>query len=71
MNTRRKTNIRGTTHEAMLSCCDVGQHKMSACVLSFYRFPPEVPVAVLNEETGELMGYRHLIGNPKYQTVWQ
>ena len=26
--------------------------------------------AVLNEDTGELMEYRHLIGNPKYREIW-
>eukprot|EP00804_Cyclotella_cryptica_P021394 CCRYP_021023-RA/>CCRYP_021023-RA protein AED:0.34 eAED:0.34 QI:0/0/0/1/0.5/0.33/3/0/346 len=27
--------------------------------------------AVLNDETGELMEYRHLIANPKYRDTWQ
>ena len=44
---------------------------MSARVLSPRRFPPEFLAAVLNEETGELMDYRRLIGNPKYRKVWQ
>lgn len=26
---------------------------------------------VLNKETGELMEYRHLIANPKYQPIWK
>ena len=26
--------------------------------------------AVLNEDTGELMEYQHLIGNPKYREIW-
>ena len=26
--------------------------------------------AVLNEGTGELMEYRHLIRNPKYREIW-
>ena len=25
----------------------------------------------MNKETGELMEYRHLIGNPKYRELWQ
>ena len=25
----------------------------------------------MNEETGELMEHRHLIGNPKYRKLWQ
>ena len=26
--------------------------------------------AVLNEDTGEIMEYQHLIGNPKYREIW-
>ena len=26
--------------------------------------------AVLDEETGELMEYRHLLKNPKYREIW-
>ena len=26
--------------------------------------------AVLDKETGELMEYRHLVANPKYQQIW-
>ena len=32
--------------------------------------PKEVLAEVLNEETGELMEYRHLIANPKYRATW-
>ena len=32
--------------------------------------PKEVLTAVLNKKTGELMEYRHLIGNPKYRELW-
>ena len=35
------------------------------------RFPKEVLAAALNEEIGELMEYRHLIGNPKYREFWK
>ena len=27
--------------------------------------------AVLNDETGELMEYRHLVSNPKYHDTWK
>ena len=69
MRTRNKKF--STTQEAMLSCCDILQHSMSARVLMSRRFPKEVIVSVLNEETGELMEYRHLIFNPKYSELWQ
>ena len=57
--------------EAMLSCFDVGHHKMPGCILVSQKFPQEVLTAVLNEETGELVEYCHLIGNPKYRELWQ
>ena len=44
---------------------------MSARALMSQRFPKEFLAAVLNEETGELMEYRHFIGNPKYRELWQ
>ena len=62
---------RSKTQDAMLSCCDVGQKGMSNQTLMSRRFPKEVLAAVLNEETGKLMEYRHLIGNPKYRELWQ
>ena len=69
MRTRSKTF--SATQEAMLSCCDVRQQSMSARALMSRRFPKEVLAAVLNEETGELVEYRHIIGNPKYRELWQ
>ena len=34
------------------------------------RFPSNSLAAVLNEDTGELLEYRHLIANPKYRSTW-
>eukprot|EP00804_Cyclotella_cryptica_P000948 CCRYP_018392-RA/>CCRYP_018392-RA protein AED:0.39 eAED:0.39 QI:0/0/0/1/0/0.5/2/0/263 len=34
-------------------------------------FPTDFLNAILNEETGELMEYRHLIKDPKYTTIWR
>jgi hypothetical protein len=34
-------------------------------------FPTDFLNAVLNEDTGELMEYRHLIKDPKYSTTWR
>ena len=34
-------------------------------------FPTDILNAILNEDTGELMKYRHLIKNPKYSTIWK
>ena len=57
--------------EAMLSCFNIRQQSTSACTLMYRRFPKEVLAEVLNKETGELMEYRHLIGNSKYRKLWQ
>jgi len=34
-------------------------------------FPTDFLNAILNEDTGELMEYRHLIKDPKYSTIWR
>eukprot|EP00804_Cyclotella_cryptica_P022370 CCRYP_015924-RB/>CCRYP_015924-RB protein AED:0.39 eAED:0.39 QI:0/-1/0/1/-1/1/1/0/319 len=34
-------------------------------------FPTDFLNAILNEDTGELMEYRHLIKDPKYSTIWK
>jgi hypothetical protein len=34
-------------------------------------FPADILNAILNEDTGELMEYRHLIKHPKYSTIWK
>ena len=33
------------------------------------KYPKEALVAVLNEETVEIMDYRHLIADPKYKNI--
>eukprot|EP00804_Cyclotella_cryptica_P009655 CCRYP_011199-RA/>CCRYP_011199-RA protein AED:0.40 eAED:0.40 QI:0/-1/0/1/-1/1/1/0/244 len=35
------------------------------------RYPTDMLHAVLNDETGELMEYRHLVANPKYCDTWK
>eukprot|EP00804_Cyclotella_cryptica_P023186 CCRYP_000381-RA/>CCRYP_000381-RA protein AED:0.13 eAED:0.11 QI:0/0/0/1/0.33/0.25/4/0/1130 len=40
------------------------RHMMQRC------FPSNSLAAVLNDDTGELMEYRHLIANPKYRDTW-
>ena len=69
MRTRIKTF--STTQEAMLSCFNIHQISTSACAVMSLRFSKEVLAEVLNEETGELMEYLHLIRNPKYRELWQ
>ena len=50
----------------MLKYATVSQMKLSPKQLSSCRFPIEMINAVLNEETGEIMEYRHIMINPKH-----
>ena len=34
------------------------------------QFLCDFALAVLDEETGELLEYRHLLKNPKYRDIW-
>ena len=54
----------------MLDSFDIGRHTANAHTLARRQYPKEVLSAFLNEDTGELMGYRHLIGNPNYRPLW-
>jgi hypothetical protein len=70
-NTRsRNPNFRSVAQEAMLSCADVSQLKVSPRTLASRCFPFEMINAVLDEDTGELMEYRHLMKNPKYRQLY-
>ena len=44
--------------------------KLSPKQLSSLRFPIEMINTVLNEETGELMEYRHIMKNLKYRQLY-
>ena len=59
-------NLRSFAQESILSCAAVSQLKLSPKILATGRFIIEMLNAVLNEETGELMEYRHIIKNQKY-----
>ena len=54
----------------MLSCVTVAQMKLSPKQLASLLFPVEMINAVLNEETCELMEYRHIMKNPKYRQIY-
>ena len=55
----------------MLRCVTVAHMKLSPKQLSIRHFPIEMINAVLNEETGELMEYRHIMKNPKYRQLYE
>ena len=48
-----------------MSCTDVSQLKLSPRNLASRLFPIKMINAVLEEDTGELMEYHHLMRNPK------
>ena len=54
----------------MLASIQLQQTEMNARTLASRKFPRHMLNAVLNEDTGELMEYRHLIGDPKYREIW-
>ena len=54
----------------MLSCSAVSQLKLLPKILATRRFPIEMINAVLNEETEELMEYRHIMKTPKYRELY-
>ena len=49
---------------------DIHHGQFSARQAASRRFPKEALAVVLNEETGKLMKYQHLIANPKYRKTW-
>ena len=49
---------------------DLNEVAMDARTLASRTFPHHMLNAVLDKYTGELMEYRHLIGNPKYIDIW-
>eukprot|EP00804_Cyclotella_cryptica_P018671 CCRYP_007187-RB/>CCRYP_007187-RB protein AED:0.29 eAED:0.29 QI:0/-1/0/1/-1/0/1/0/524 len=69
LNTRSRT--RSITHETMLNFLATHHIGITAATATQRRYPPDMLHAVLNDETGELMEYRHLIANPKYRDTWQ
>ena len=50
----------------MLSCATIAYMKLSSKQLASCRFLVEIINIVLNEETGELMDYLHIMKNPNY-----
>ena len=54
----------------MLAIIQLQQTEISARTLAYRKFPRYMLNVVLNKDTGELMEYRHLIGDPKYREIW-
>jgi hypothetical protein len=45
--------------------------RLTAAQTAQQRYTTDMLQAVLNNETGELMEYRHLLANPKYWDTWK
>ena len=69
-NTRSRRNGRTLTQEAILACIQHQPTDMNTRTLVSRKFSRHMMNVVLNEDTGELMEYRHIIGNPKYREIW-
>ena len=69
-NTRSR-NLQTITQETIFSMINIHRGHLSAQQASQRKFPKEALAAVLNEETGELMEYRHLVANPKYREIYK
>ena len=65
-NTRSKRQIRTLTQDMMFASITLNEVAMNAR----RTFPRHILNSVLDKDTGEIMEYRHLIGNPKYRDIW-
>jgi hypothetical protein len=58
----------------MLSVVEFGNTKLAPQRLASRRFPMqflcEIAGAVMDEDTGDMLEYRHLVKIPKYRVVW-
>eukprot|EP00804_Cyclotella_cryptica_P026876 CCRYP_017593-RA/>CCRYP_017593-RA protein AED:0.20 eAED:0.21 QI:0/0/0/1/1/1/3/0/940 len=65
------SRTRSLTHETMLHILATRHIGITAAQATQRRYPTDMLHAVLNDETGELMEYRHLVANPKYRDTWK
>ena len=56
--------------QQMLTSANIGQLNVTPCALASRLITIEIINKVLDQNTGELMEYRHLMKNPKYQQLW-
>ena len=73
MNTRSSRTIRSITEEAMLTAIEMTRgfaNEIKPRQLASRQFPIHMLNAILNEETGKMMEYRHLLADPKYRSIY-
>ena len=69
LNTRSR--VHSLMYKAMLHILSTQHNSITASQATKRRYPTDMLHAVLNDETGELMEYRHLVSNPKYRDTWK
>ena len=75
-NTRQQRETRTLTQDFMLQCMEIPGYKASftpqqAASRKYpLQFLCDLAYAVLDDETGDLLEYRHLMKHPKYKDVW-
>ncbi len=58
------------SRQEILVCAEISNHRLAPQTLPSQKIPIEMINAVLNEDTGELMEYRALMKDPKYQKMY-
>jgi hypothetical protein len=70
----KRMTTRTLTQDSLLSTIGITGTTLDPTTLARNKIPlqanRDMANAVVNEETGELMEYRHLMKNPKYHDVW-
>ncbi len=75
-NTRQQQETRTLTQDFMLQCMEIPGYKapfspqQAASRKYPLQFLCDLAYAVLDDETGDLLEYRHLMKHPKYRDVW-
>jgi hypothetical protein len=75
-NTRQQRETRSLTQDFMLHCMEIPGYKapFTAKQAASRKYPLQflcdLAYAVLDDETGDLLEYRHLMKHPKYKEVW-
>jgi hypothetical protein len=75
-NTQQQRETRTLTQEFMLQCMEIPGYKapFTAKQAASRKYPLQflcdLAYAVLDNETGDLLEYRHLMKHPKYKDVW-
>jgi hypothetical protein len=65
------SQMQSITQETILHLFQLHKPTFTVQHAASRKFPTKILRAILNEDTGKLVEYRHLIKNPKYCTIWK